>query len=211
MHNTEMKAKDKLAKRGATALTDIELIQVIVGRGTDDYDSRTAARKLSGMISGTSVSEMTVEYAKTVDGIGDIKAAAIVAALELGRRRYEPKTAPLVDSPEAAAEQFESIRYKKQEHFCLLTLDGARRLINCRVITIGTLTSSLVHPREVFSPAIEDRAASIIIGHNHPSGMLDISVQDREVSRSIKQAGEIIGIRLDDHIIVTGGGFASAM
>ena len=92
----------------------------------------------------------------------------------------------------------------------LLTLDGARRLINNRVVTIGTLMSSLVHPREVFSLAIEDRAASIIIAHNHPSGALDISEQDREVTKRIRQAGELLGIRLDDHIIVAGDDFVSA-
>ena len=92
----------------------------------------------------------------------------------------------------------------------MLTLDGARRLIDKRTITVGTLMSSLVHPREVFAPAIEDRAASIIIGHNHPSGMLDVSEQDREVTRRIREAGNILGIRLDDHIIVAGGEFTSA-
>ena len=92
----------------------------------------------------------------------------------------------------------------------MLTLDGARRLINCRTITIGTLMSSLVHPREVFAPAIEDRAASIIIGHNHPSGMLDISEQDREVTRRIKLAGDLLGINLDDHLIVAESSYVSA-
>lgn len=92
----------------------------------------------------------------------------------------------------------------------MLTLNGARRLINCHTVTIGTLMSSLVHPREVFALAIEDRAASIIIAHNHPSGMLDISEQDRGVTRRIREAGELIGIMLDDHIIVAGDSFVSA-
>jgi DNA repair protein RadC len=92
----------------------------------------------------------------------------------------------------------------------MLTLDGARRLIKSRTITVGTLMSSLVHPREVFAPAIEDRAASIIIGHNHPSGRLDISEQDREVTKRIKMAGELLGITLDDHIIVTSDSYVSA-
>ena len=103
------------------------------------------------------------------------------------------------------------ISNKKQEHLVLLTLDGARRLINNRIITIGTLMSSPVHPREVFSPAIEDRAASIIIAHNHPSGTLDISEKDRDVTMRIRQAGELLGIPLDDHIIVAGDSHVSAM
>ena len=102
------------------------------------------------------------------------------------------------------------IKDKKQEYMVLLTLDGARRLIQIRTITVGTLMSSLIHPREIFAPAIEDRAASIIIAHNHPSGILDVSSHDRDVTRRIRQAGDIIGIRLDDHIIIAGDEFISA-
>jgi DNA repair protein RadC len=92
-----------------------------------------------------------------------------------------------------------------------MTLDGARRLINIHTISIGTLTASLVHPREVFSPAMEDRANSVIIGHNHPSGSLHIGNKDKEVTRRMKESGEILGIKLDDHIIIAGDGFASAL
>ena len=117
-----------------------------------------------------------------------------------------------IDSPEKAAAQFDNIRDKKQEHFAMITLDGARNVIKKHTVTIGTLMSSLVHPREVFSRAIKDNAASIIIAHNHPSGNLNISECDREVTRRIKQAGEIMGIHLDDHIIVNkAGAFVSAM
>jgi DNA repair protein RadC len=93
----------------------------------------------------------------------------------------------------------------------MLTLDGARRMINTHTITIGTLTASLVHPREVFAPAMEDRAASIIIAHNHPSGSLVISDKDREVTKRIFEAGELLGITLDDHIVIAGDDFVSAM
>jgi DNA repair protein RadC len=93
----------------------------------------------------------------------------------------------------------------------MLTLDGARRLIKSHVITVGTLTSAPVHPREVFAPAMEDRAASIIIAHNHPSGSLDISDKDREVTRLIQQSGELLGIRLDDHLVIAGDAFVSAL
>jgi DNA repair protein RadC len=127
-----------------------------------------------------------------------------------GAETHAKPARPLIDTPEKAAEQFNFIRDKKQEHFAVLTLDGARRLIAARVVTIGTLTSSLVHPREVFAPAIEDRAASIIIAHNHPSGSLEISASDREVTGRIREAGELLGIRMDDHIIVTGDRYISA-
>ena len=106
-------------------------------------------------------------------------------------------------TPEKAVEQLSDIRDKKQEYFLYLTLDGANHLIAKRIITIGTLTASLVHPREVFAEAITDRAASIIVAHNHPSGNLEPSQADRGVTSRLKEASAIIGIELIDHIIVT--------
>jgi len=202
--------REKLYKRGASALSDIELLQAVIGSGGRDNDFKQIAKNLNSAILKLGADNLTFDDVKSIKGIGDAKATTVFAALEFWRRKYTKQHAPMIDSPKKAAEQLNNIRNKKQEHFVLLTLDGARRLINNRVVTIGTLMSSLVHPREVFSLAIEDRAASIIIAHNHPSGMLDISDQDREVTRRIRQAGEIIGIRLDDHIIIAGDDFVSA-
>ena len=126
---------------------------------------------------------------------------------EISKISYQKKN--IIDTPEKAAESFSSIKAKKQEHFAMLTLDGARQLINKHVVTIGTLTRTLVHPREVFALAIEDRAASVIIAHNHPSGSLEISSEDRDVTSVMKKAGEIMNIPLDDHLIITENGFVS--
>jgi len=202
--------REKLCKRGAQALSDIELLQAVIGSGGKDNDFKQIAKKLNALILKTGIENLTFYDMKSVKGIGDAKATIIFAALEFWRRKFTKNIAPLIDSPEKAAAQLEQIKNKKQEYFVLLTLDGARRLINNRIVTIGTLMSSLVHPREIFSFAIEDRAASIIIAHNHPSGMLDVSSSDREVTKRIKQAGDIIGIRLDDHIIIAGDEFVSA-
>ena len=201
--------REKLSKKGAAALSDIELLQAVIGSGGKDNDFKQIAKNLYATIQKIGADKLTIDDVKSIKGIGDAKATIVFAALEFWRRRLLKQTAPLIDSPESAAGQLEFIRNKKQEYFVLLTLDGARRLIKTRIITIGTLMSSLVHPREVFSPAIEDRAASIIIAHNHPSGMLDISEQDRDVTKRIRQAGELLGIKLDDHIIVAGEGFVS--
>ena len=202
--------REKLYKRGAAALSDVELLQAVIGSGGRDNDFKQIAKNLNAAILKLGAENLTFDDVKSIKGIGDAKATIVFAALEFWRRKFTKQKAPMIDSPEKAAEQLHNIRNKKQEYFVSLTLDGARRLINNRVVTIGTLMSSLVHPREVFSLAIEDRAASIIIAHNHPSGMLDISEQDREVTRRIKQAGDIIGIRLDDHIIVAGDDHVSA-
>jgi len=202
--------REKLHRRGAASLSDIELLQAVIGSGGRDNDYKQIAKNLNATIQKLGADSLTIDDVKSIKGIGDAKATTVFAALEFWRRKFTKQTAPLIDSPEKAFEHLHHIKNKKQEHFVLLTLDGARRLINNRVVTIGTLMSSLVHPREVFSYAIEDRAASIIIAHNHPSGSLDISEQDREVTRRLRQAGDIVGIRLDDHIIVSGDEFVSA-
>jgi len=207
----DLSSRNKLSSKGAASLSDIELLQVIIGSGGTGNDFRQIAKNLYAVIQKVGADNITVDDVKSVKGIGDAKAALIFAALEFFRRKFTKQTAPLIDTPEKAAKQFSYIREKRQEYFAMLTLDGARRLIDTRTITVGTLMSSLVHPREVFAPAIEDRAASIIIGHNHPSGMLDISDQNREVTKRIKLAGELLEITLDDHIIVAAdGGFVSA-
>jgi len=206
---TEM-PREKLSKRGAGALSDVELLQAVIGSGGHGNDFKQIARNLNATIQKRGADSLTLDDVKSIKGIGDAKATIVFAALEFWRRKFTKQTAPLIDSPEKVTEQLHHIKDKKQEYFVLLTLDGARRLINNRVVSIGTLMASLVHPREVFSYAIEDRAASIIIAHNHPSGLLELSEQDREVTRRIKQGGELLGIRLDDHIIVSGDDFVSA-
>jgi len=196
--------REKLNTRGAAALNDVELLQAVIGSGGKGNDFRRIAINLNTVIARVGADKLTIDDVKSVKGIGDAKATVVFAALEFWRRKFTKQTAPLIDDSNKAAEQLNFIKDKKQEYFVLLTLDGARRMIRCRIITIGTLTSSLVHPREVFSLAIEDRAASIIIAHNHPSGILDISDQDKEVTSRIRLSGEILGIPLDDHIVIAG-------
>ena len=116
---------------------------------------------------------------------------------------------PIIDSPEKAVEQLKYIRNKKREYFVCLTLDGVNRLIRKRTVSIGTLTSSLVHPREVFIGAIKDHAASIIVAHNHPSGNTEQSQADRDVTERLKEAGLILGVQLADHLIVTSKSYLS--
>jgi len=202
--------REKMIMKGAAALSNVELLQAIICSGGKGNDVKKIAKNLYTTIEKVGPDSLTIDDVKAIKGIGNAKATVVFAALEFWRRMYTKQTAPLIDSAEKAAEQLDFIREKKQEYFVMLTLDGARRLIKSRIITIGTLTASYVHPREVFSPAIEDRAASIIIAHNHPSGALDVSEQDIEVTRRIKMAGELLGIKLDDHIVIAGDEHTSA-
>jgi DNA repair protein RadC len=146
--------------------------------------------------------EIAYEDVAAVLGVGPAKASEVMAAFEFMKRRLQPSERPIIDSPEKAVEQLADIRDKKQEHFVCLTLDGANRLIAKRTITIGTLTASLVHPREVFAEAITDRAASVIVAHNHPSGSLDISEADYAVTKRLDESSRLLGIDMKYHLVV---------
>lgn len=198
----EDRPREKLAKYGAGKLSDLELLMAVIGSGTAQADVAKIARDVLKILR-TKGGEINYEDLRQVKGLGEAKIPVILANLELAKRHLLDGERPVIDSPEKAVEQLTNIRDKKQEYFVCLTLDGANRLIAKRIITIGTLTASLVHPREVFADAIADRAASIIVAHNHPSGNLEISQADRDVTERLRNSGELLGIRLVDHIIVT--------
>lgn len=207
-YRKDLRPREKLATKGAGALSDYELLMAIIGSGNAQADVTKIARRVRKLISEKG-SELTYEDLLNVGGLGPAKATQIIAGFELWRRQFEVPDRPIIDSIEKAVLQLEDIRHKKQEHFACLTLDGANRLIERRVITIGTLTASLVHPREVFAEAITDRAASVIVAHNHPSGNLEASQADLDVTERLREAGVLVGISLIDHIIITSSGYAS--
>ena len=119
------------------------------------------------------------------------------------------KNNPIITTANAAYVHLKEYHHLGKEHFIAITLDGASRVIGTHIISIGTLNQSLVHPREVFYPAIQDRAAAIIIAHNHPSGQLFPSQADKQVTTRLKDAGKLIGINIVDHIILTPEGYFS--
>jgi len=198
----DQRPREKLQTKGATALSDYELLMAIIGSGTAQADVTKVAREVQKLLKEKG-SELTYDDLLSIKSLGPAKATQIMAAFELWRRQFEVSERPIIDSPEAVVAQLADIRDKKQEYFVCLTLDGANRLIAKRIITIGTLTSSLVHPREVFADAITDRAASIIVAHNHPSGALLPSDADMEVTERMRKAGQLLGVSLVDHLIVT--------
>lgn len=200
--------REKLQHKGAEALSDYELLMAIIGSGNAQADVTKIARDVQALLKDKS-SELTYEDLLLVKSLGPAKATQIMAGFELWRRQFEVSERPIIDSPEKAVKQLVDIRDKKQEYFVSLTLDGANRLIAKRIITIGTLTTSLVHPREVFADSITDRAAGIIVAHNHPSGNLTPSAADLEVTQRIKDSGILLGIHLTDHLIITAKSFVS--
>lgn len=202
----DLRPREKLQARGAESLSDYELLMAIIGSGNSRADVTKIARDLLKILRCDRV--LAMETVRSVTGVGAAKASEIVASFELAKRYLLESEQPIIDSPEKAVAQLADIRDKKQEYFVCLTLDGANRLIAKRVISIGTLTSSLVHPREVFADAITDRAASIIVAHNHPSGNLQASEADKDVTERLREAGELLGVVLIDHILLTKVGFA---
>lgn len=194
--------REKLAKFGAAKLSDLELLMAVIGSGNAQAGVEKIARDVLKIVKNQGAA---VDYAalRAVTGLGEAKIAVLLANFELARRYLLESDRPVIDSPDKAVAELAEFRAKQQEYFICLTLDGANRLINKRVISIGTLTASLVHPREVFADAITDRAASIIVAHNHPSGSLKPSPADLDITQRLKQAGEIIGIELIDHLILT--------
>ena len=206
----DLRPREKLQARGAEALSDYELLMAIIGSGTQYADVTKLAREVQKLLKEKG-SELAYEDLLSVKSLGPAKATNIMAGFELWRRQFEVSERPIIDSPEMAVDQLVDIRDKKQEYFVCLTLDGANRLIAKRIITIGTLTASLVHPREVFAEAISDRAASIIVAHNHPSGTLTASSADSEVTQRLEEAGAVLGIKLVDHLIVSSSGHLSIL
>ena len=204
----DLRPREKMQTRGAASLSDYELLMAMIGSGSAEADVTKIARDVLKLIK-EKASELVLDDLLSVKGLGLAKATPIMAGFELWRRQYEVSEHPIIDSVEKAAEQLADLRDKKQEYFVCLTLDGANRLIAKRVISIGTLTSSLVHPREVFAEAITDRAAGIIVAHNHPSGNLQASEADRAVTERLRDAGDLLGIKLLDHVVITAKAHAS--
>ena len=197
----DLRPREKLQARGAEALSDYELLMAIIGSGTQYADVTKLAREVQKLLKEKG-SELAYEDLLSVKSLGPAKATNIMAGFELWRRQFEVSERPIIDSPEKAVEQLSDIRDKKQEYFVCLTLDGANRLIAKRIITIGTLTSSLVHPREVFAEAITDRAASIVVAHNHPSGKLVSSHEDHKMLKLIKDIFKDSDINVERGIII---------
>lgn len=200
--------REKIARKGVSALSDAELVEAIIGRGTKQRDVREIARDICGILQEKEV--IRYEDVRSVGGIGPSKASQILACFEMGRRYFAPVAAGnKVVKPDDILPLVSHLRDKRQEHFCCITLNGAGEVLGNRIITVGLLNHSLVHPREVFADAITDRAASIICVHNHPSGSLEPSSQDIAITAQLREAGSLVGIQLIDHVIVTKTGHLS--
>jgi len=199
--------REKLIAKGEAALSDAELLAVLLGSGTKRLSVLDLSVKILGSIEGN-LATTDVKDLMKIHGVGRAKACQLVAAMELGRRHLSRQRSVIRDA-EDALPYLTGIRKEKQEHFVCLSLNGANEVLATRTVTVGLLDSNQVHPREVYADPITDRAASILCAHNHPSGTLEASPEDLAITRRLVKAGEVLGIRVLDHIIVTEDGFLS--
>jgi DNA repair protein RadC len=191
--------REKLQQKGAEALSDLELMAILLGRGTERHDAMYIAKRVLKTLDAAS-SKPDLKELQTIDGVGPAKATLVAAALEFARRRIRPEGLRISFPPDVLP-IIQHYADRKQEHFLCISLNGANEVIASRVVSVGLVNKTQVHPREVFADPITDRASAIIVAHNHPSGGLKPSKEDIEITKQLKSAGETLGIKLLDHII----------
>ncbi len=200
--------RERLQKFGVEALSAQEILALILGRGiAGESVMMTVQRLLSQFGNLKGIASASVEELSQVKGIGLAKASQIKAAFELANRLEgysEVGKKPLVKTPDEVVNLVKGrLKGKKKEHFLALLLDTRNQLIKVSEISVGSLDTSIVHPREVFKEAISASAASVIFVHNHPSGDPEASEDDIKLTKRLAEAGEIVGIEVLDHIIIT--------
>jgi len=202
--------RDKLLKYGVAGLSQAELVAVLLGSGTKGKSVIRIAEDLVGRHGGQKLVTLSLDEWASHRGVGRVKAAQMLAAFELGRRLLGPSAEePRVSSPAEAYALVRDLRRARKEHLVSLYLDAQNRLICRETVSIGSLNTTRTHPREVLQPAIVNCALAFILVHNHPSGSLDPSRDDVEFTRTMARAGDLMGISLYDHIIVSRRGFVS--
>lgn len=203
-----------MAANGAAVLTDAELIAILLRTGTaeksaiDIASEMTADGGLYKRLAGiTRLNELT-----NIKGLGQAKAATVLAALEIGRRIASAKPIEKIhlSCPQDVADfLMPRLRYAAKEQFVVILLNNKNKVIGTEVVSEGSLSSSIVHPREVFAPAILHHAAAIMVAHNHPSGDPKPSIEDEEVTRQLLRSGKVLGIPMIDHVIIGDGNYYS--
>lgn len=197
--------REKLIEKGPTNLRDVELMAILLRVGIAGRDVIKVSSDILNKFPKKKLLALDYEKLSKIKGIGPGKACLLLAAFELTKRalEVEDNNLPHINSARDAMAQLLELRTAKKEHFVVLYLNARNQLVHKETISIGTLNASLVHPREVFKPAIEQLAVSIIVAHNHPSGGAEASEADIMLTKRLREAGECLGIEVVDHLIIT--------
>lgn len=203
--------REKLIEKGAMGLKDKELLAIILRTGIEGKNVIEVADSILKKYPMKNLLSLSFEDLAKIRGIGPGKATALLASFELAKRalEVEDNNLPTINSAKDAVAQLQELRTAKKEHFVVLYLNARNQVIHKETISIGTMTASLVHPREVFKPAIDHLAVGIIIAHNHPSGNLEPSKADIELTGRLADSGQLLGIELLDSLIITNKNFVS--
>ncbi len=208
----EMRPRERMLAKGEEYLTEAELLAILLGHGTKELSAIELAQQLLQHHEGLRFFKtMTIQELLELEGIGLAKAARIRAAAELGRRlALTSNQQQQIKSPDDVKNYvMEDMRYYDREHFKCLYLNRKNQVLGLETVSVGGLASSLVHPREVFKPAIKRSAAAVILIHNHPSGDPTPSAEDVNITKRLMESGKLLGIEVLDHIIIGDGRYVS--
>ena len=199
--------RERLSAHGPEALRDVELIMLMLGNGVPGRPVANIAIDVLALIDRTNTPPGQEELT-AVRGLGPARSAALVAAFELSRRVLCPERRK-VRVPLDTLPLLERFADRNQEHFLTLSLNGAHEVIMVRTVSVGLVNRTMVHPREVFAGPLTDRASAIILAHNHPSGSVEPSAEDDEITTRLLSAGETLGIPVLDHVVFSRSGYYS--
>lgn len=203
----EERPREKMQRLGPEALTNTELLAIVLGKGMKGLDVLSLAARVVENLEETG--EASLQNLQGLSGVGFSKACQIVASVEFSRRFLWTRPRVRIRTPADAVPLFGKLKSASQEEFMVLTLDGSNQAIKTHTVTIGLVNQSQIHPREAFHPAIRDKAVSVMVAHNHPSGNLEASEADLLTTRRLVEVSRVLGIPLLDHLIVGFSGFSS--
>ncbi|MFA5942475.1 MAG: DNA repair protein RadC [Candidatus Paceibacterota bacterium] len=202
---THERPREKLIAKGVGNLTDKELLAILLRTGRTGRSAIDIAESILAKYPKKEILNISFADLKKMNGIGADKACTLLAAFEFTKRVLDVQKGgrPIIENTEQALAQLHDIRNHKKEHFVALYLNARNELIHREDISVGTVNASIVHPREVFAPALEHNATAVIVAHNHPSGSAEPSPEDHEVTTRLREAGKLLGISFVNHLIVT--------
>jgi len=200
----ENRPRERFLSSGPASLSPAELLAIILRSGTPGRNIVDTCQELISKFSLERLPGLSLQELQAVNGIGEAKAMQVIAVFELQKRLHYTRNARL--RVQSARDVFEYMKGRipdeTREHLCILFLDAKNRIIRHEIISVGTLTASLIHPREIFKAAIRESANAVILVHNHPSGDVQPSGADKQVTTILKQAGNLLQIDLLDHVII---------